>query len=519
MFMNKKHPRQDYSLGFFHFRFQTTEQRYDKRRKALLKQQLKPFLFFIGICLIFSQKIISQNTIKNNAAIFSLSYFKENKNLLNEEVLLKDFKNMPKTSNFGIKNGTYWFKLTLNKTKVTQNLIAYIPTHNVDLIDVYQLNDNHLNYINSTGNSITRDKLPIDFKFPAFKVNSNEINENIYFLKVNFPKEGNFPIRIINEKRFLDYVLDKKAINSFYYGTCMIIILLNLFFFIKFRDKTYFYYLFLLSSLMGIFLFYDGSLIHLFRANGFYYQLELLTHFSTQIWFLLFSIKFLNLKKRMPNLTKGLYLFPLATLCFYVGFLITKNFTIIAIADTIGIIIFPILWFCGIYSLKIIPSSKFYVFGYLLMVPFSVLFIIGYPLGLWEVHGDMLIVKIASWLDIFVFTYAISYRMKTKILIDDLSIQQLQVYVENMEYRLSQKTKMINPYLILLKKNNISTEPLTLKEVDILKYLNEGHNNKEISEKLFISPNTVKSHIKNIYNKVNVNNRFDLKEKTYNITN
>ena len=519
MFMNKKHPRQDYSLGFFHFRFQTTEQRYDKRRKALLKQQLKPFLFFIGICLIFSQKIISQNTIKNNAAIFSLSYFKENKNLLNEEVLLKDFKNMPKTSNFGIKNGTYWFKLTLNKTKVTQNLIAYIPTHNVDLIDVYQLNDNHLNYINSTGNSITRDKLPIDFKFPAFKVNSNEINENIYFLKVNFPKEGNFPIRIINEKRFLDYVLDKKAINSFYYGTCMIIILLNLFFFIKFRDKTYLYYLFLLSSLMGIFLFYDGSLIHLFRANGFYYQLELLTHFSTQIWFLLFSIKFLNLKKRIPNLTKGLYLFPLATLCFYVGFLITKNYTIIAIADTIGIIIFPILWFCGIYSLKIIPSSKFYVLGYLLMVPFSVLFIIGYPLGLWEVHGDMLIVKIASWLDIFVFTYAISYRMKTKIVIDDLSIQQLQVYVENMEYRLSQKTKMINPYLILLKKNNISTEPLTLKEVDILKYLNEGHNNKEISEKLFISPNTVKSHIKNIYNKVNVNNRFDLKEKTYNTTN
>tara|TARA_B110000902_G_C14234625_1_gene560178 strand:- start:179 stop:1732 length:1554 start_codon:yes stop_codon:yes gene_type:complete len=517
--MNKKHPRQDYSLGFFYFRFQTIEQRYDKRRKALLKQQLKPFLFFIGICLIFSQKIISQNTIKNNAAIFSLSYFKENKNLLNEEVLLKDFKNMPKTSNFGIKNGTYWFKLTLNKTKVTQNLIAYIPTHNVDLIDVYQLNDNHLNYINSTGNSITRDKLPIDFKFPAFKVNSNEINENIYFLKVNFPKEGNFPIRIINEKRFLDYVLDKKAINSFYYGTCMIIILLNLFFFIKFRDKTYLYYLFLLSSLMGIFLFYDGSLIHLFRANGFYYQLELLTHFSTQIWFLLFSIKFLNLKKRIPNLTKGLYLFPLATLCFYVGFLITKNYTIIAIADTIGIIIFPILWFCGIYSLKIIPSSKFYVLGYLLMVPFSVLFIIGYPLGLWEVHGDMLIVKIASWLDIFVFTYAISYRMKTKIVIDDLSIQQLQVYVENMEYRLSQKTKMINPYLILLKKNNISTEPLTLKEVDILKYLNEGHNNKEISEKLFISPNTVKSHIKNIYNKVNVNNRFDLKEKTYNTTN
>jgi DNA-binding CsgD family transcriptional regulator len=148
-----------------------------------------------------------------------------------------------------------------------------------------------------------------------------------------------------------------------------------------------------------------------------------------------------------------------------------------------------------------------------------VLFVIGYPLGIWEVHGDMLIVKIASWLDIIVFTYAISYRMKTKTVMDDLSIQKLQIDLENIEYRLSQKTKTINPYLMLLKKNNISTEPLTLKEVDILKYLNEGYNNKVISEKLFISPNTVKSHIKNIYNKVNVNNRLDLKEKTYDTTN
>jgi DNA-binding CsgD family transcriptional regulator len=476
----------------------------------MLIKQFKIFFIFAGICLTFSQKIISQNTIKNNSSIFSLSYFKENENLLKEEILFKDFRSMPKTSSFGVKNGTYWFKLILNKTKATQNLIAYLPAHNIDLIDVYQLNGTSLNYISSTGNSIAKDKLQIDFKFPAFKVNSNEINDNIYFLKVNFPKEANFPIRIINQKGFLNYVLGKKAINSFYYGTCIIIILLNIFFFIKFRDKTYLYYLLLLTSLMVIFLLYDGSLIHLFRGNEFYYKLELLTHLSTQIWFLVFSIKFLNLKKRTPNFTKALYFFPLAVICFYLGFLITKNYTLIAIAETIGIMPFPVLWFCGIYSLKTIPSSKFYVLGYLLMVPFSVLFIISYPLGIWEVHGDMLIVKIASWLDILVFTYAISHRMKTKIINDDLGIKQL----ENEKYKLLQKTKTINPYLVLLKENNISTQPFTLREVEVLKYLNEGYNNKEISEKLFISPNTVKTHIKNIYNKVNVNKRIDLKVKT-----
>ena len=482
--------------------------------KYKVTNKVKIFFIFISICSFFLQEIISQNAKENNLNIFSLSYLKENKDLLNEDILFKDFRSMPKISSLGIKNGTYWFKLIINKTKINQNLMAYIPTHNIDVIKVYQLNEGFLNYISSTGNSITRDVLPIDFKFPAFKVNSNQINDNIYFLKVNFPKEANFPIRIINEKGFLNYVLDKKAINSFYYGTCMIIILLNIFFFIKLGDSTYLYYLLLLASLIAIFLFYDGSLIHLFRGNEYYYKLELLTHISALIWLLFFSIKFLNLKKRIPNTKKYFYLFPFLVLFFYTGFLFTNNYTFVAIADAIGISVFPVLWFFSIYYLKIIPASKFYVLGYLLMAPLAVFFIICYPFGLWEVHGDMLIVKIASWLDIIVFTYAISYRIKN----GDLSIFQLQSAVENMEYRLLEKSKTMNPYLVLLEENKISIQPLSLREVDVLKYLNEGCSNKMISEKLFISSNTVKTHIRHIYTKLNINNRLGLKEKINSIT-
>jgi DNA-binding NarL/FixJ family response regulator len=74
--------------------------------------------------------------------------------------------------------------------------------------------------------------------------------------------------------------------------------------------------------------------------------------------------------------------------------------------------------------------------------------------------------------------------------------------------------KVINPYFILLEENSISALPLTLREINILQYLNEGFKNKQISENLFISCNTVKTHIKNIYIKLNVNKRIALKEKT-----
>lgn len=51
---------------------------------------------------------------------------------------------------------------------------------------------------------------------------------------------------------------------------------------------------------------------------------------------------------------------------------------------------------------------------------------------------------------------------------------------------------------------------LTDREQEIVDYVAKGLNNKEIGEKLFISPNTVKNHIYNIYKKLNVKNKVEL---------
>ena len=48
---------------------------------------------------------------------------------------------------------------------------------------------------------------------------------------------------------------------------------------------------------------------------------------------------------------------------------------------------------------------------------------------------------------------------------------------------------------------------LTKKEKLILKLISKGCTNKQIAEKLFVSTETVKTHVKNIYRKLEVNNR------------
>ncbi len=51
------------------------------------------------------------------------------------------------------------------------------------------------------------------------------------------------------------------------------------------------------------------------------------------------------------------------------------------------------------------------------------------------------------------------------------------------------------------------TEALTERQIKILKLVSQGFSSKEISEKLSISYYTVTTHIKNIYNKLQVNSR------------
>lgn len=54
----------------------------------------------------------------------------------------------------------------------------------------------------------------------------------------------------------------------------------------------------------------------------------------------------------------------------------------------------------------------------------------------------------------------------------------------------------------------VSDSGLTKREVQILAHLSTGETNEEISESLGVSVHTIKSHLYNIYRKINVTNRF-----------
>lgn len=52
-----------------------------------------------------------------------------------------------------------------------------------------------------------------------------------------------------------------------------------------------------------------------------------------------------------------------------------------------------------------------------------------------------------------------------------------------------------------------SVEPLSEREMEVLRLIAEGLTNREIAQRLYISVSTVKRHTANIYGKLDVHNR------------
>jgi DNA-binding NarL/FixJ family response regulator len=59
----------------------------------------------------------------------------------------------------------------------------------------------------------------------------------------------------------------------------------------------------------------------------------------------------------------------------------------------------------------------------------------------------------------------------------------------------------------IISSFRIIDNPLSNRETEVLKMLSKGMNYKEVAEDIFLSPHTVKTHIKNIYAKLHVNTR------------
>jgi len=67
--------------------------------------------------------------------------------------------------------------------------------------------------------------------------------------------------------------------------------------------------------------------------------------------------------------------------------------------------------------------------------------------------------------------------------------------------------KRVPPEVAAQIAEHMSDEALTLREIDVLRQISGGNRNRDIGERLFISEETVKVHIKHIMDKLGAKDR------------
>ena len=123
-----------------------------------------------------------------------------------------------------------------------------------------------------------------------------------------------------------------------------------------------------------------------------------------------------------------------------------------------------------------------------------------------KIRNQLLFISllIVVFLLIFVIYYFNSLKNK-------LNQKQLTLELQNYLLRIDEMQLQINEKHDCSKfsEDKIKEFDLSDRETEVLNLISQGFKNSEIAEKLFVSQNTIKTHIKNIYVKLDVKNRVE----------
>ena len=105
-------------------------------------------------------------------------------------------------------------------------------------------------------------------------------------------------------------------------------------------------------------------------------------------------------------------------------------------------------------------------------------------------------------IDIYIGLIAIVFMMLGVWVASQLIKPKTQTVFVEKEIIIHQTKKFI------LNQTELKRLNLTKREYQILKLLVQGDSNAEIADQLFLSLSTIKTHVSNLYAKINVKNRF-----------
>lgn len=323
------------------------------------------------------------------------------------------------------------------------------------------------------------------------------LNDKDVFIKITPKLHAYIPVELLPTQKSITKENNYLLFNGFYYGFAFLIIIYNLSYFFLFKDDAFLYYsLFLFSMTFGIFTM-DGMLNFYDVPEVVNNSLMILNYFFLAFFSAKFANSYLFLDNYYPNLKKISYAIGSIIILFGILYLFLDKYSYLLLLNLLVFSLLFIYWFCSVLLFKKNLYTKILAVAYIIILVSAIDFFVLKFLGFSFINIDSRTIKIGAFLEMIILSIAVLYRMHT-----------LKEEHDFMRSEIVKYSNLLSELTVLKKQDDSSNfDELSFRERQIFDLVVAGKTNKEIASKLNISVNTVKFHLKNVYEKLNIKNR------------
>jgi DNA-binding NarL/FixJ family response regulator len=383
--------------------------------------------------------------------------------------------------NQGINNGVFWIKIE----RPTPGLVRFENTQ-ITSAKLYR-----------NGHEIS----PI----PSHNYLTLPLESGVSYIELTAHKQAYIPIKTVHKDEFLKDQQQQHILIGMFYGFGLMVLVMNLSFYVTFKDKTFLYYCLFLTSVMITFAHRDGYFSMLgFSHNQMEYT-EVLAHFLTGITAVMFASQYLRMRTHFPRFRYTLYLSVYVALLLDVLYLTTGQYVYNGLADTVIMYMFIGCWAVAFKLAKKHRYALLFCVAYSLIIILVLDFYVAAAFGLIRLGVDVHWLKLGGYFEMLIITVAVVFRMQSVQQENQQMRQKIEAYMHKINQLSNNQYKQNK-----VQTNSVADLDLSLREREVLDLIAAGKSNQAIANDLHVSVNTIKYHVKNIYQKLDINSRKDV---------
>lgn len=419
----------------------------------------------------------------------------------------------------GISGSAWWFRLHVNNRKhSSETHYLTVDFSLLEEVEVY-IPDGEGNFsVKRSGIAVEEQSLPWDTRVPAFRLKDLPA-DGIVYLKVKSHSPILVPLLIQKEKDYFSSELTRNLFFGVFFGIIFLVICYNLILAVLTQESIYFHYLAYVFFLGMLLLNYFGfSYQYLWPGNNTWIDKVMpISILCAALTMTNFIRHFVNAKSNFPTVDR-FFLFSIVTYLILIpaAFFIPTSFLFLFLAFASSILI-VVMVITLIKSHQNFAPATYILIGWLFLF-LGVISLIGKTFGLIpHNHFTSFAILIGAVIEVIMFSIGIGYRFRwfkreAKRMAKELEEKHTEIELlrDQIANSIMDSSPKVSQLPITISKEDINSyllNELTERELEVLYRVAEGLANREIGEQLFISTNTVRSHMRNIYDKLHVKNR------------